>query len=108
MRALTKMTVFLGTLAFVLAGPSLKTAQAQAPSSEATHQSSDMAPGTGNNGAANNGVGTDGSLDHDHGKASSTVAGMGGAKAGVGGDSSKATSGPVESDPGLGGSKKPE
>lgn len=65
-----------------------------------------MVPASGNNGAANNGVGTKVSLDHDAGKASSTVAGMGGGKAGVGGDSSKASGGPVENDPALGGCKQ--
>ncbi len=106
MRTLTKTAVLLGVSTGLLASPGIPTASAQAASSEAKNQSSNMAPATGNNGVANNGVGTDGSLDHDHGKASSTVAGMGGAKAGTGGDSSKASGGPVENDPALGGGKQ--
>ncbi len=62
-----------------------------------------MAPATGNNDAANNGVGTEGSLDHDAGKASSTVAGMGGKGAVGGGNTGKVTGAPVESDPAQGG-----
>lgn len=103
-----KKTIARGALAFSMALPAVMTAWAQPASSEAGSQSSNMAPATGNNGAANNGVGTSGSLDHDAGKASSTVAGMGGAKAGVGGNSSKATGGAVESDPALGGGKQGE
>ena len=89
--------------AFILVGPGLATAWAQAPSSEAARQSSNMGPATGNNQGANNGVGTEGSLDQDRGKASSTVAGMGG-KAAVGnGNTGKVTGGAVESDPAQGG-----
>ena len=90
-------------VAFSLAGPGLATAWAQAPSNEAAHQSSNMGPATGNKGDANNGVGTDGSLEQDHGKASSTVAGMGGKAAVGGGNTGKVSGGAVESDPAQGG-----
>lgn len=43
-----------------------------------THPDSTMAPGSGNRGSANNGVGTSGSLNKQAGTASSTVKDMGG------------------------------
>ena len=66
-------------------------------------ESSSMAPGSGNTGAANNGIGTSGSLDRDAGKASSTVAGMNGGK--TGGASSPGAGGKIESDPTQGGNQ---
>ena len=45
----------------------LATASAQTSTSETGHQSSNMGPATGNRDGANNGVGTEGSLDHDAG-----------------------------------------
>jgi hypothetical protein len=76
----------------------LATAHAQS-NSEATHQSSPMAPPSGNTGPANNGAGTAGSLTHDAGSASSkatpsTIKTDG---------SNSGASGPKENDPALGG-----
>lgn len=103
MRVLIKAAAACGAAACIVAGPGLRAAWAQAPSNEAAHQSSDMGPATGNNQGANNGVGTDGSLEQDHGKASSTVAGMGGKARVGGGNSGKVTGSAVESDPAQGG-----
>jgi len=69
-------------------------------------ESSNMGPGTGNNGAANNGIGTSGSLDHDAGSASSTVAGVNGSKTGFNGNTIKPGTGTeMETDPAQGGGK---
>lgn len=76
--------------------------------SEASHQDSSMGPATGNRDGANNGVGTQGSLDSSPGKASSTVVGVHGGKTGIGSGSSTGAGGPLESDPTQGGSKKPQ
>lgn len=80
----------------------LATASAQTSTSETGHQSSNMGPATGNRDGANNGVGTEGSLDHDAGKASSTVSGMNGST-GLGGAKSQGSTAKVEGDPTQGG-----
>ncbi len=68
-----------------------------------------MGPATGNRGNANNGVGTQGSLDSNPGKASSSVSGVNGGTTSFGGGSSaKGADGPVEGDPTQGGSKPPK
>ena len=76
--------------------------------SESNSQSSNMGPATGNAEAGNNGVGTQGSLDSDPGKAGSTVSGVNGGTTGFGGGASSKGTGTVESDPTQGGSKKPQ
>lgn len=69
-------------------------------------ESSSMGPASGNKDGANNGVGTAGSLDHDAGTASSTVAGVNGGKTGFGGNTIKPDKGnEVETDPTQGGGK---
>lgn len=85
-----------------------ETAPGHAGEGEIKHQSSDMEPASGNNAGANNGAGTQGSLDGgDAGKASSTVAGVNGGKTGfAAGPSNKSIGGVVESDPALGGGKQ--
>ena len=82
--------------ALIFALPAASRAQS---GSEASGQSSRMAPASGNNGPANNGTGTSGSLDHDAGSHSSTVTP---ATMGTGGGNTGAA-GPKESDPALGG-----
>ena len=86
------------------AGPGSGPAASQPNQSEANSQTSNMGPAIGNRGDANNGIGTQGSLDHDAGKASSTVTGMKGGTAALGGQSSQGT-GKMESDPTQGGSQ---
>ena len=90
------------------AGPGAGPAASQPNQSESNSQSSNMGPATGNRGDANNGVGTQGSLDSSPGKASSTVSGVNGGTTSFGGSSSKGAGGPVESDPTQGGSKPPK
>jgi hypothetical protein len=81
----------------------LATASAQTSTGETGHQSSNMGPATGNRDGANNGVGTEGSLDHDAGKASSTVSGMNGSNTSFGGAKSQGSTAKVEGDPTQGG-----
>lgn len=96
----------VAAVAALILALSMHTAAAQSgkPSGEAG--SSNMGPATGNKDNANNGIGTAGSLDHDAGSASSTVAGMNGSKTGFGGNTVKPNKGnEVETDPTQGGGK---
>jgi hypothetical protein len=62
---------------------------------------------TGSGAGANNGVGTQGSLDSSPGKASSSVAGVNGSGTSFGGNgSAKGTGGAIESDPTQGGGQQ--
>ena len=84
-------------------------ALAQTGKAPGEKDSSNMGPSSGNTGGANNGVGTSGSLDHDAGKASSTVAGVNGGKTSFGGGASApGAGGKIESDPTQGGGDQPK
>lgn len=92
-----------------VSGVAIRPALAQTGKAPGEKESSSMAPSSGNTGAANNGVGTSGSLDHDAGKASSTVAGVNGGKTGFGGGNSLAgAGGKIEGDPAQGGGNQPK
>lgn len=116
MWSLARIVAACGVISFA-SGTQIAAAQVGTPPAEAgqhgagtgelNHQDSNMGSGSGNTGGANNGVGTQGSLDHDAGKASSTVAGVkGGTTSFGGGESSKATGQKLESDPSQGGGKQ--
>ena len=94
-------TALLATL--LAAAPALAQTTRPAPSSEAGSQSSNMGLPPDDNEHANNGVGTDGSLDHDHGTASSTVMGMHGSQTPIAKGSSQGVTKPVENQPSVGG-----
>ncbi len=97
-----------GVVAFaaLMLGLSVHAAAAQTGKAPGEVGSSNMAPSSGNTGAANNGVGTSGSLDHDAGSASSTVTGVNGGKTGFGGGAAKSgVGGEMETDPAQGGGK---
>ena len=95
------LTAFVLLLA--LAAPAAAQTTQPAPKTEAGSQSSNMGlPPT--DGHASNGVGTEGSLDHDHGKASSTVAGIGGSTTGITtGGNNQDSAKPAENQPSVGG-----
>ena len=71
------------------------------PGSEAGSRSSKMGIPTGTSAGASNGVGTEGSLDHDAGKSSSTVSGMHGGTASFGRGAQPTK--PAENEPAIGG-----
>lgn len=101
-----RVVAVVGAMSVALFGPSLQIANAQ---TSPTPAEGGLATRPGAAPGANNGVGTAGSLDANPGKASSTVSGVSGGKTGFGaGSSSQGAGGKVESDPTLGGSKKPE
>ncbi len=92
--------------AALMLGLSMHTVAAQTSKAPGEAGSNNMGPATGNTDKANNGIGTAGSLDHDAGSASSTVAGVNGGKTGFGGNTIKPDKGnEVETDPAQGGSK---
>ena len=91
-------------LSLAFATPAMAQTTRPAPKSEAGSQSSNMGLPPDDNQDANNGTGTDGSIEHDHGKASSTVAGINGSTTGMGGNSSsKGADKPLEDQPSVGG-----
>ena len=100
-----RVVAVLGTMSVALFGPSLQMANAQ---SNPTPAEGGLAARPGAAPGANNGVGTAGSLDANPGKASSTGSGMSGGTTDFGTGSSQGAGGKMESDPTLGGSKKPE
>jgi len=85
-------------IGLVLAGPAV----AQLPAPAGTEQGSRMGLPNGNISGANNGVGTEGSLDRNAGKATSTVAGVRGGTASFGA-SDGGHAKPAENDPAIGG-----
>lgn len=106
MMSYARIVAVLGALGFAVFGPGLQVANAQ---TSPTPAEGGLATRPGTAAGANNGVGTAGSLDSNPGKASSTVTGTNGGKTDFGaGGSNQGAGGKMESDPTLGGSKKPE
>ncbi len=96
------MTLILKTAvltALILSTPALAQTTRPAPSSEAGSQSSNMGLPPDDNEHANNGVGTQGSLEENHGSASSTVLGVHGGQTPIATGSSQGVAKPAENEP---------